>query len=174
MLFNSSKLKHPHAPLSISQATMSFSDWVRNLGFYLEKDFPVKEHDHFICKTAFLGMLRISTVRYNFTNDATSVLGRQTSESRKLCSLSCRPCTSTRSHHSNTQTSQLVACQCSYFPWDCVPLFNGVSSSTPAYRCDLLHLYSPSRSLLSSADTRLFQIHTRLLFTDRTWYYFCL
>ena len=32
------------------------------------------------------------------------------------------------------------------------------NASTPAYLSDLLHLYSPSRSLRSSADTRLFKI----------------
>ena len=38
MLFNSLKLKHPPEPLSICEATISFSDSVRNLGFYLDKD----------------------------------------------------------------------------------------------------------------------------------------
>ena len=36
--------------------------------------------------------------------------------------------------------------------------FNAISSSTPACLSDLLHLYSPSRSLRSSADTRLLKI----------------
>ena len=36
MLFNSSKLKHQPEPLSICQATISVSDSVRNLGFYLD------------------------------------------------------------------------------------------------------------------------------------------
>ena len=35
---------------------------------------------------------------------------------------------------------------------------NAIISSTPAYLSDLLHLYSPSRSLRSSADTRLLKI----------------
>ena len=39
--------------------------------------------------------------------------------------------------------------------WLC---FNAITSSTPAYLSDLLHLYSPSRSLRSSADTRLLKI----------------
>ena len=54
MLFNSSKLKHPPASLSICQATISFSDSVRNLGFYLDKDSSMKKHINFVCKTAFL------------------------------------------------------------------------------------------------------------------------
>ena len=44
MLFNSSKLKHPPEPLSICQATISFPDSFRNLGFYLDKDLSMKEH----------------------------------------------------------------------------------------------------------------------------------
>ena len=132
MLSNSSKLKQPPAPLFIYQANISFSDLVRNLGFYLDKDLSVKEHINFICKSAFLEIRRISTIRHYLTVDATktlvvslvlsridycnslsppSVLGRQTSQSPKLCSPSRSPCTSTCSRHSSTQTSSLVACQ---------------------------------------------------------------
>ena len=53
--FNSSKLKLLPAPLSICQATISFSDTVRNLGFYLDKDLSMKEHINFICKNCFPG-----------------------------------------------------------------------------------------------------------------------
>ena len=42
---------------------------------------------------------------------ALTIATRQTSESPKLCSPSCTPCTSTCSHHSSTQTSPSVACQ---------------------------------------------------------------
>ena len=52
--------------------------------------------------------------------------------------------------------------------------FNAITSSTPAYLSDLLHLYSPSRSLRSSADTRLFKIPLHKCKTkgDRTFSYF--
>ena len=36
--------------------------------------------------------------------------------------------------------------------------FTAINSSTPAYLSDLLHLYSPFRSLRSGADTRIFKI----------------
>ena len=74
MLFNSSKLKHPPAPLSICQATISFSDSVRNLGFYLDKDLSMKDHISFICKTAFPEIRRVSTIRHHLTDDATKTL----------------------------------------------------------------------------------------------------
>ena len=74
MLLNSSKLKHPPAPLSVCQAIIPFSDSVRNLGFYLDKDFSMKEHINFICKTAFLEIWHISTIRQYLTDDATKTL----------------------------------------------------------------------------------------------------
>ena len=112
ILFNSSKHKHPPAPLSICQATISFSDSDRNLGFYLDKDLSKKEHISFICKTAFLEIRRISTIRHYLTDDATKTLvvslvlsldycnsllaglpqflvGKR--QSPKLCSQSCSP-----------------------------------------------------------------------------------
>ena len=133
MLFNSSKLKYPPAPLSICQATISLSDSAMNLGFYPDNDLPTKEHISFICKITFLEIRRISTIRHCFADDATksllvyfllsgidycnpllvgfpqSLVGKI--QSPKLCSPSCSACTSTCSHHSNTQTFSLAARQ---------------------------------------------------------------
>ena len=85
----------------------------------------MKEHINFICKTAFLEIRRISTIRHYLTDDATktlvvplvlsridycssllaglpqSLVGKL--QSPILCSLSCSPCTSMCSHYSNTQ-----------------------------------------------------------------------
>ena len=94
--------------------------------------------------------------------------------SPKQCSPSCSPCTSTCSHHSNTQTSSLVACHSTSFYKTTCLCFNAITSSTPAYLSDLLHLYSPSRSLRSSADTHLLKIPLYKCKTkgDRAFYYF--
>ena len=74
MLFSYSKLKYPPAPLSSCQATISFSDSVRNLSFYLDKDLSMKQHINFICKTAFLEIRHTSTIRHYLTDDATKTL----------------------------------------------------------------------------------------------------
>ena len=74
MLFNSSKLKHLPAALLICQATIPFSDSVRNLGFYIDKHLSMKEHMNFICKTAFLEIRRISTIRHYLTDNAIKTL----------------------------------------------------------------------------------------------------
>ena len=52
--------------------------------------------------------------------------------------------------------------------------FNAIISSTPAYLSDLLHLYSPSRSLRPNADTRLRKIPLYMCKTksDRAFSYF--
>ena len=61
ILFNFSKLNHSSALLSICQATILFSNLVKNLRFYLDKDFPMKEDVNFIFKTAFLEIRHIMT-----------------------------------------------------------------------------------------------------------------
>ncbi|WP_419623710.1 hypothetical protein, partial [Thiolapillus sp.] len=52
--------------------------------------------------------------------------------------------------------------------------FNAITSSTPAYLFGFLHLYSPSRSVRFSADTRLLKIplYKRKMKGDRAFSYF--
>ena len=64
----------PPELLLICHATISFSDSNRNLSFYLDKDLSMKEHINFICKTAFLEIRCISTIRRYLTDDATKTL----------------------------------------------------------------------------------------------------
>ena len=178
MLFNSSKLEHPPAPLSIYQAIISLSNSVRNLGFYLDKDLCMKVHINFICKTAFLDTRRISTIRHYLTDDATKtlvvslVLSRIDYRNSLLAGLpqslvgklqrvrNCAVCLVVRAPSHLHVTSVLrhlhwlpVRARISY-KTACLS-FNAFISPTPAYLSDLLHLYSPSRSLRSNADTRL-------------------
>ena len=84
MLFNFSEPKHPPASLSTCQATVSFSDSVRNLGFYLDKNLSMKEHISFICKTAFLEIRRTSTIRHYLTDCSSLLAGLPQSLVSKL------------------------------------------------------------------------------------------
>ena len=68
---------------------------------------------------------------------------------------SCSPYTSTCSHHSNTQTSSLVARQSPNFHKIACLCFNAITSSTPAnlsdlYICILLDLFAPVPTPASS------------------------
>ena len=74
MLFYSSKPKHPPAPLSICQAAISFSNSIRNLGFYLDKDLSTEEHSNLMCKTAFLGIRRIDIICHYLNDNDTKIL----------------------------------------------------------------------------------------------------
>ena len=48
--------------------------WDSMSAVYLDKDLSMKEHINFICKTAFLEIRRISTIRHYLTDDATKTL----------------------------------------------------------------------------------------------------
>ena len=74
MLFNSSKLKHPLHLFQSVKPPFPSPTQVRNLGFYLDKDLSMKEHINCICKTAFLEIQHISTIRHYITDDATRTL----------------------------------------------------------------------------------------------------
>ena len=138
----------------------------------------MKEHINFICKTAFLEIRRISTIRHYLTDDATKTLvisfilscidyynSLQTGLPQFLvgklqriqnCAAHLVVCATSHVHITpvlrhlywlpvRARISHKTACLC----------FNAITSSTPAYLSDLLHLYSPSQSLYSSADTSL-------------------
>ena len=140
IVFKFLKLKLSSAPLSICKATISFSDWVRNLDLYIDKDLSIKEH--IICTIAFLEIRHINTIRLCLTDNATKTLvislilwridncnslswspsvGKL--QSPKLCSPSCSPCTSTCSRH--TEYSEIsTGCPSELeFPINCMPLF---------------------------------------------------
>lgn len=69
------KVKNPPASLSICQTTASLSESVGNLSFtYRQKMFPWKKTTYFICKTAFLELRHISTIRYSPSADATKLM----------------------------------------------------------------------------------------------------
>ena len=143
LLFNSSKLQDPPSSLSICQTTATFSDSVRNLGFYLDKDQSMKKHINFIYKTAFFELRRIRTIRHYLSIDAAktlvvslvfsridycnsllagiplsliSKLQRIQNCAARLCILKC-------TRHTNPQTAPLVTRQNSYFLLNCLPLF---------------------------------------------------
>ena len=137
----------------------------------------MKQHINFIRKTTFFELCQISTIRQYLTVDATKTLvvslvlsqidycnsllaGFPLSSVSKLqmvqnCAARLVVRASPNVHTTPTLTqlhwlpvqsgiSYKIACLC----------FSSINSSTSAYLSDVLHLYSPARSLHSSADTR--------------------
>ena len=89
-----------------------------------------------------------------------SVRGRQTSERPKQCSPSCSPCTSACSHIPVLRHLHWLPVRSRISYKTAGLCLNAITSSTPACLSDLLHLYSPSQSLRSSADTRPSKFHS--------------
>ena len=157
----------------------------------------MKEHISFICKTAFLEIRRISAIHHYLTYHATktlvvslvlsridycnsllagfpqSLVGKLQRVKSSVARLVVRVLPQVyitpilRHLHwlpVRARISHKTACLC----------FKAITSSTSAYLSDLLHLYSPSRSLRSRADTRLLKIPLRKCKTkgDRAFSYF--
>ena len=180
MLFNSSKLQDVPASLSICQSTVTFSNSIRNLGFYMDKDLSMKQQINFICKTAFFELCWISTIRQYRTVDATKTLvvslvlsqidycnsllaGLPLSLISKLQRVqNCAAHLVVRASP-NAHTTPVLA-QLHWLPVQarisykiaCL-CFSSINFSTPAYLSDILHLYS-ARPLRSSADTCLLKL----------------
>ena len=138
-------------------------------------------HINFICKTAFLEICCISTIRHYLTDDATKTLavslilscinycnsllaglhqslvgklqGVQNSAARLVIyALAHVHITPILRHLHWLPVRARISYKTAYL------CLNAITFSTPAYLSDLLHLYSPSRSLRSSADIRLLKI----------------
>ena len=140
----------------------------------------MKEHINFICKTALLEIRRISTIRHYLTDDATKtpvvsfvlsridycnslLAGLPQSLVGKLQSVqncAARLVVSAPPHVHFTPILRhlhwLPVRARIFYETACL-CFHAITS-TPAYLSDLLYLYCPSRSLRSSADTRLLKI----------------
>ena len=170
-------------PSSIVLGTndIPFSFAVRDLGFTLDSNLSMKEHVKKTCQTAYFELRRISSVRHYLSDSAVKTLVTSCVLSRlDYCNslLMGAPVTVVqplqrvqnsaarlilKASRFDSSTSLLyelhwlpiserikykVACLC----------FNIISGTAPPYLREILQLYSPSRTLRSSADTRLFRI----------------
>ncbi|WP_419607217.1 reverse transcriptase domain-containing protein, partial [Thiolapillus sp.] len=176
----------PNLPLSITigQNDICFSRSVRNLGVIFDDKLSMKQQVSKICQSAYLELRRISSIRHVLTVDATKTLVTSLVLSRldycnsllsgipqqlidklqKVQNCSARLIFKTSKC---THVSPLLA----KLHW--LPIaqridykisslcYDVVSDTAPLYLSDLLCLYVPSRSLRSSADTRIFRIPTR-------------
>ena len=153
-----------------------FSDKVSNSGFILDSNFTMKQHVIKTCQTAYYELKRISSSRRYLTEDAAKQLVTSCVFSRldycnslltgtpnsviqtmqKVQNTAARLILRAPRHQNCTPLLQQLywlpvyerikyktACMC----------YNAITGSAPSYFSDLLHLYSPSRSIRSSSDT---------------------
>ena len=184
LLFSSSlKPSTVSLPDSITFGSHKFpvSDSARNLGFILASKLSMKKHVIKICQTAYFELKRISSIRRFLTEDAAKTLVTSYILSRldycnyllmgtpnsviqplqKILNFAARLILlAPRHHHSTPLLEKLrwlpiserikykIACMC----------FGAINGSGPAYLSELLHVYTLSRTLRSSSDTRMLKI----------------
>ena len=164
--------------VAICSSSVSFSQKARNLGFMMDSDLSMKQHITRTCQTCYFELRRISSIRRFLTEEATKSLVTSCVLSRiDYCNALLTGCPDTtlqplqkvqnsaarliaRSHRQQPCSPLLkklhwlpvserikykVACTC----------FSIITGSAPSYLSELVSLYSPSRTLRSSSDTRL-------------------
>ena len=147
----------------------------------IDSKLSMKTHVIKICQTAYFDLKRISSIRRFLTEDATKTLVTSYILSRldycncflmgtpnsviplqKIQNFAARLVLLAPRHHHSTplleknlhwlpiseRIKYKIACMC----------FNAISGSGPAYLSELLHVYTPSRTLRSSSNTRMLEI----------------
>ena len=168
----------PPSSITIGSSEISFSDSARNLGFIVDSHLSMKQHITKVCQTCYYEIRRIGSIRKFLTLEATKTLVTSCILSRlDYCNSLLIGCPDTtlqplqmvqhcaarlifRARHRQPCTHLMkdlhwlpvserikykAACFC----------YNIITESAPAYLSALVFLYTPSRSLRSSADTRL-------------------
>ena len=176
----------PNLPFSITigQIDICFSRSVRNLSVIFDDKLSKKQQVSEICQSTSMELRRISPVRHVLTVDATKTLvtslvlscldycnsllsgipQQLIDKLQKVQNCSARLIFKTsKCTHVSPLLAKLhslpIAQRIDYKISSLC--YNVVSDTAPLYLSDLHCLYVPSRSLRSSADTRIFRIPTR-------------
>jgi len=161
------------------------SQTVRNLGVTLDQTLSFHQYVSSVCRVCYLELRRISSVRHLLSEEATKTLVCSFILSRlDYCNSLLAGCPKTllsRLQKVQNNAARLIF-RCSrsthvtpllhslhWLPVDrridyklSLLTFKSFNNQAPAYLSDLLHVYTPSRQLRSSADTRLLRIpHVR-------------
>ena len=165
--------------ITLGSHNILLSDSPRNLGVILYSNLSMKKHVIKVCQTAYFELKRISSVHRFLAEDTAKTLvasyilsrldycncllmGTSNSVIRPLQKI--QNCCKTRSLGTPSPTPNTspgkgwlpiserinykVACMC----------FSAINGSDPVYLSELLHVYTPSRRLRSSSDTRMLKI----------------
>ena len=176
-------LNHPSIPQSvlINNTPIQPSPVVRNLGVYLDQNLTFQHHINHVCKLAYLELRRISSIRHYLSTDATKTLICAFVLSRiDYCNslLAGSPkCLLDKLQRLQNNAARLIFRSKKFDhvtpllrPLHWLPIseridyklstmaFSVVNESSPQYLSELLHIYTPSRQLRSSADAKLLKI----------------
>ena len=185
MLIRTSRISTDSFPssLKVGDTDVELVSSVRNLGVTLDCNLTLSDHIQNTCKSAYMQLRQISAIRHLLTQEATQtlvcafVLARidycnsllsgcptylfkklqrvQNSAARLVCKVR-------KSDHITPILQSLhwlpVSARVQY-KLSCI-CFHAATGTSPRYISDLVHIYTPSRQLRSSADTRIFRIPT--------------
>jgi hypothetical protein len=180
VLFSSPTSSSRHdlpSAIQLGLASIPFSDKVKDLGFHLDSDLAMRHHITKTCQAVYLEIRRISSIRHFLTEEATKTLVTSCILSRiDYCNalLVGSPSSVTQP----LQTVQNAAARLIFrskkrqhitpllhklhwLPVEqrikykvCCLVFKVLTGSAPQYLSDLIHSYTPSRTLRSSDDSR--------------------
>eukprot|EP00745_Piridium_sociabile_P044749 TRINITY_DN9505_c0_g1_i25.p1 TRINITY_DN9505_c0_g1~~TRINITY_DN9505_c0_g1_i25.p1 ORF type:complete len:291 (-),score=37.38 TRINITY_DN9505_c0_g1_i25:114-986(-) len=180
-----SSSRHDLPPsIQLNSVNVCFKKMVKDLGFHLDSELSMKHHIAKTCQSAYIEIRRSSFIHQLLTEEATKTLVTSCILSRiDYCNSLLIGCPS--SVIQPLQTVQNVAARLifkSKKTQHCTPLlhklhwlpvkqgikckicclcFKIISGCAPKYLSELselLHFYTPSRTLRSSTDTRLFKV----------------
>ena len=164
--------------ITVGSHVIQFTDKARNLGFLIDSHLSMNDHITKVCQTAYFELRRISSIRRYLTEDATKTLVTSCILSRldycnslligssqttllplqKVQNAAARLVLQTSRRQSCTpllrQLHWLPVSERIKYKTACL-CFNFFMETSPSYLSALLQKYTPSRSLRSSADTRL-------------------
>ena len=171
--------------ITLGSHNIPFSDSARNLGFVLDSKLSMKKHVIKICQTAYFKLKCISSVHSFLTEDATKALVTSyilsrldycncllmgTPNSPENSELCCKTCSLGTPSPLLEKLHWLPISECIEYKVACM-CFSTINGSGPAYLSELLHVYTPSRTLCSSSDTHMLEIqqHKRKTHGFRTF-----
>ena len=182
--------------VSLCGTDIPLSTSVRNLGVTLDQTLSFQIHVANICKACFYEIRRISSIRHLLTEDSTKTLLCAFVLSRlDYCNAILSGCPnyliyklqrvqnyaarlvfrSSKSDHISPLLHSLhwLPVQQRISHKTATLCYKSLDASCPQYLSDLLHLYTPSRQLRSSTDSRIFTIPTvrTKTFGQRTFSY---
>ena len=169
--------------VDLGNTSISFSDHVRDLGFFIDKEVSMQHHISKTCQSAYFELRRISSIRNYLTFEATKTLVTSCIHvlSRlDYCNSLLIGCPQTLLRPlQQVQNSAAKLIYKSRRSTHCTPLlkelhwlpivqrikykaaclcYHVITGTAPQYLSDIFQIYAPSRSLRSSADNRIFCI----------------
>ena len=147
------------ASLQIGQTCVHFADSARNISVSFDSSLSMRDYISKVRKIAYLEMRRIRFIRKYFTTEATKT---QVSSLVISC-LEYYNYLLADIPQKRIATLQITGflCLTESNKKNVTVCYSVISGSAPPYLTGLLRLYTPSRSLRSSADSRIFHIPIR-------------